>query len=162
MMKKIEYSIYSYTNDIRKFANNFHLENSLFNEFIFQNGASYIIMRQYNDKYTTIKEEFTDKNKNRKLMCKNVESYSNINNEEFKENFYYFIGKFGYSKVKENKVKCMFYEGSDFNIEITKEENDNLYLIKMYSDNDKGEEIIYREMASMENFCNFIKPALNY
>lgn len=119
-------------------------------------------MRQYNDKYTTIKEEFTDKNKNRKLMCKNVESYSNINNEEFKENFYYFIGKFGYSKVKENKVKCMFYEGSDFNIEITKEENDNLYLIKMYSDNDKGEEIIYREMASMENFCNFIKPALNY
>lgn len=159
-MKKIEYSIYSYTNDIRKFAKNFHLENSLFTEFIFQNGASYIIMRQYNDKITIIKEEFIDKNKNRKLLCKNVESYTNINNDEFKDNFQYFIDKFGYSKVKENKMQCSLYEGSDFNIEITKEDNDKLYLIKMYSDNDKGEEIIHREMASMENFCTFIKPFL--
>lgn len=157
MSKNIEFSIYSYTKNIRKLVDNYSFTAFDFTEKVFRNENRFVILREYEDKFCIIEETYIEKYKTRKYLCKSVKSSYVDKKKHFVNDFTYFVDKFQYTLASDNVYKSWCYKSKDVCIEIYKQKEEDIYLLKASSFNEK---YLDNELVFLELWYEFKKPII--
>ena len=90
-------------------------------------------------------------------MCKSVKSSYVDKKKHFVNDFTYFVDKFQYTLASDNVYKSWCYKSKDVCIEIYKQKEEDIYLIKASSFNEK---YLDNELVFLELWYEFKKPII--